>query len=28
MAEVLQKLFDWETRQMLKESISANQCCL
>jgi len=27
MREVLQKLCDGETRQTLKESISANQCC-
>ena len=28
MSEVLQKMCDWETRQTLKESISANKCCL
>jgi len=28
MTEVLQKPYDWETRQTLKESISANQCCV
>ena len=27
MTEVLQKPYDGETRQTLKESISANQCC-
>jgi len=28
MKKDLQKLGDGETRQTLKESISANQCCL